>query len=499
MRRPWILCSLCLLLCAIAWAITVPGGAGQASARTSEAAQASVTGSVLLGDTAVEPGLGRNRAGVGEAVPFVALASGTLTSIRIYVGSHNAARVVAAGIYATKHGHPGRRVASGHARPKAGSWIAVKIGATAIISGDTYWLAVLGTGGALSLRDRAKGPCVSDDARQSSLGSLPAAWASGRRSHACPVSVYGTGRLAPSQSPGTPPTTTGATPCALTAAAEACWASHTGVPGYTETQILAGQSPLTHVTGDVTVTTSGAVIADEWIDGCVAVDANNVTIKDSLIHTQDGCSGGDHSTAASALNDGSGSSVTGLVIEDTEVDGMNGVGDAYGVSGDNYVCLRCNVHGFAKNLAAGNAVRIQDSYSHDLTIHDECVHSSPVYADSGTNVTVEHSYLIATGTSSGCVTAAFMNGGSYGPPSTDTIDHSFLDGESGADMLGACGSTDIHVTDNAFSRNNGYGGTDYVHGFNDSDAGNAWSGNYVPELAGEPAPPPTGDPGNGNC
>ncbi len=287
--------------------------------------------------------------------------------------------------------------------------------------------------------------------------------------------------------------------CALTAAAEPCWASHTGVPSYDEAQIVAGRSPLRHVVGHVTITTPGSVIAHEWIDGCIAIDADNVTIKDSLIRSQDTCQGGGHTTASSAINDGSGPSPNGLLIEDTEVDGMQAIGDAYGISGDNYTCLRCNVHGFSKNLAAGTSVLIKDSYSHDLTTRDHCSHASAVYANSATNVRVEHSYLIASGTSDGCITAAFMNGGSYGPPHGDSIEHSYLEGLAGADLQEGCGSTDIQVTDNAFSDNNGYNGTDFVYGFDSRDRGNVWRGNYVPELSRAPAPPPSGDPGTGYC
>jgi hypothetical protein len=288
-------------------------------------------------------------------------------------------------------------------------------------------------------------------------------------------------------------------PCALTTAAVSCWASHTGVPGYTEAQILAGHSPLKHVLGDVTITTNGTVIANEWIDGCVAVDADNVTIEDSLIRTRDTCQGGNHGTASSAVNDGDGDTPTGLVIKDTEVDGMNSIGDAYGISGDNYTCQRCNVHGFSKNVAAGHAVLIEDTYSHDLTIHDECVHSNAVYVNSSTDVTVEHSYLRATGTDDGCVTAAFMNGGSYGPPSNDTIEGSYLAGVAGADMQEGCGSTNIHVTGNAFSDDNGFKGKDFIYGFDIHDAGNVWTGNYVAESPSLPAPPPTGNPGTSGC
>ena len=101
-------------------------------------------------------------------------------------------------------------------------------------------------------------------------------------------------------------------PCALTASASSCWATHTGVlngTGFTEAQILAGQSTLRHVVGDQTITQAGTVISNEWIDGCIAVKANNVTIQNSLIHTQDTCSGGNGQSAGSAINDGGGDGI----------------------------------------------------------------------------------------------------------------------------------------------------------------------------------------------
>ena len=472
---------------------------------------------MLFGDAKVERVARSNRPGMAEAVPFKSGASGKLTAIHVYVGARNAATVLVAGVYVNERGHPGRRIAVGaRSHPKGRRWNVVRVRTAAITSGRTYWLAVLARGGALSLRSRSRGGrCSAMDSRRTELKSLPRAWRSGRHTNRCPLSAYGAG-VRTTKSPTTPGAPGGAPgssgsggapphtgpppgPCALTKAAEPCWASHTGVPGYTEAQILAGQSPLKHVVGDMKVTTAGTVISNEWIDGCVAIDASNVTIKDSLIHTQDWCNGGNGRTAGSAVNDGSGPTVTGLMIQDTEVDGVNSPGDSYGVSGDNYTCLRCNVHGFSKNIAAGNAVLIQDSYSHDLSLNDQCSHSSTVYADSATNVVVEHSFLRASGTSTQCVNSAFMNGGSWNPPSNDTIDNSFLAGVAGADMQEGCGSTNVHVTNNAFSSENGYDGTDYVYGFNPKDAGNTWSGNYVPEMGGKPAPPPNGNLGNGGC
>ncbi len=60
----------------------------------------------------------------------------------------------------------------------------------------------------------------------------------------------------------------------------------------------------------------------------------------------------------------------------------------------------------------------------------------------------------------------------------------------GADMQEGCGSTYITVTNNAFSSDNGYGGNDYIYGYNPSDTAMTWTGNYVAETNGAfPQPP----------
>ncbi len=300
----------------------------------------------------------------------------------------------------------------------------------------------------------------------------------------------------------------GSVPCALTHAAGAagtssCWATHTGVQGatgYSEAQIKAGASGFTHVNSDVTVNTAGTTIDHEWISGCVAVNANNVTISNSLITPPDGdyCSGGGGGSQVSAINDGNhASSPTGLLIEDTTVDGGNSTGDQYGVSIIHGSCIRCNVFGFAKNYWSGTNTAaaptvFQDDYSHDLSIHSytgttpplpTCAHDNGWFIDSANNVTIEHSYSILTGAGY-CVTGAITALADYGLPHDITVDSSYMEGINGADLYTgsphACGTPNIVITNNAFSSDNGFSSTDYVLQW--SPAGNVWSGNTIAET-----------------
>jgi hypothetical protein len=298
----------------------------------------------------------------------------------------------------------------------------------------------------------------------------------------------------------TAPSSSGSVPCALTAAAgdngtTSCWATHTGVEngtGFTEAQILAGQSTLRHVVGDQTITTAGTVISDEWISGCIAIDANNVTIKDTLVYPNgDTCSGGGGGSQPSAINDGQNNPPTGTLIEDTTVDGNNESGDQYGISLVGGVCLRCNAFGFAKEFwadgSAASPTLFQDSYAHDFSSNTGTAHLDSIFLDSSSYVTIEHSYVVADGTNN-YVAGAVVSGSDYGPANHQIVDDSYMEGDSGQDWHGACGAVYMQMTNDAFSSDEKGSGP-----WLSSDAGNTWSGNYV---AGSPSsvytPPPAG-------
>jgi hypothetical protein len=305
--------------------------------------------------------------------------------------------------------------------------------------------------------------------------------------------------------------------CALTHAAGAngtksCWATHTGVEGatgYTEAQIESGTAPgFTHVTGDVTVNTQGATLDHEWISGCIAVNASDVTIKDSLVTPPDGdyCEGGNRGTERSAINDGDGGPPTGLLIEDTTVDGGNSTGNQFGVLINQGSCVRCNVFGFAKNFATGantaaHPAVFQDDYSHDLSANScaghpggcttpasgasaECAHDNGFYMNSSTYVVIVHSYSILTGAGY-CTTGAITNLADYGTPHDMTVANSYMEGMAGADLYTGkgddCGTPDMVIANDAFSADNGYGGRDVVNQWTDS--GNSWHGNYIAETS----------------
>jgi hypothetical protein len=171
--------------------------------------QAVAASTVLLGEDAVEPQSDFLAAGRAEAFSLQAGASGVARTVHIYIDTANAAQTLVVGLYTNVNGHPGVRLRTASVWiAKAGAWATVSIYKLKIVSGATYWLAILGKGGTLRYRDRAHGPCESETSAQSSLRHLPSSWRSGTLYADCPVSAYVTSAPPPPINTG-PPTLVG--------------------------------------------------------------------------------------------------------------------------------------------------------------------------------------------------------------------------------------------------------------------------------------------------
>jgi hypothetical protein len=174
-------------------------------------AAASANNTFLLGTQTVEPWLDENASGQAEAYPSTATTAGTVSSIAVYVDSHNQARTIFAGLYSNNKGDPGALLTSGSlASPQAGGWNTVNVAATAVNSGATYWIAILGRGGTIFFRDAPSTACYSENSSSRRLHALPASWTAGPQSPDCPISAYAMGTPAPTITPpSVPPVNTG--------------------------------------------------------------------------------------------------------------------------------------------------------------------------------------------------------------------------------------------------------------------------------------------------
>jgi hypothetical protein len=271
---------------------TLTAVASDAAGNTTTSAGVGVTvqntaSAALVGDQTIESGADNNVAGVAEAFKATASATGTVTSLSVYVDSGSAATKLTAGLYADSGGHPGSLLAQGTlTAPVAASWNSVPLSASAgVTSGTAYWIALLspsGTG-SLKFRDRccAGTGTATEVSSSSALATLPATWATGSTSKDGPASAYGVGTTtnpALSVTPGAlsfgavqggaaPPaaqlsvTNTGTGSLSFTAASDAAWLSVSPATGTAPQTLQVSASPaglaVGTYTGHVTVTAAG--------------------------------------------------------------------------------------------------------------------------------------------------------------------------------------------------------------------------------------------------
>jgi hypothetical protein len=164
---------------------------------------ATVSAAPLVGNSTVASSVDMNIAGQAEAFRFTGSASGTMTSIMVYVDASSTATTLVAGLYSNVNGHPGTLLVQGSlANPARGNWNSVQVPATSVTAGTTYWIAILGTGGMLAFRDACcPGGTAAENSEQTTLSSLPATWSTGPLWSNGPASVYGDGGAAPPPPP----------------------------------------------------------------------------------------------------------------------------------------------------------------------------------------------------------------------------------------------------------------------------------------------------------
>jgi len=149
----------------------------------------------LVGTQTVGPVTDSNAQGKAEAFRTVAAATGSVTSLSVYVDTGSTATKLIAGLYTDNNGHPGTRVARGTlTSPVAGSWNKVLLPATSVNAGSTYWIAILSPSGVLRFRAAAGSTSQpSETSAQTTLTALPSTWTSGTIYTSGPLSGYGAG------------------------------------------------------------------------------------------------------------------------------------------------------------------------------------------------------------------------------------------------------------------------------------------------------------------
>jgi hypothetical protein len=113
--------------------------------------------------------------------------------------AEGAATGLVAGIYSASGTHPGTLLGQGSlVLPRAGAWNEVTIPGASVVSGSTYWIAILAPSGAgtIRFRDRCCGQAVApaETSSQTTLTTLPQTWTPGQGPwNDAPLAAYGSG------------------------------------------------------------------------------------------------------------------------------------------------------------------------------------------------------------------------------------------------------------------------------------------------------------------
>jgi F5/8 type C domain len=212
----------------------------------------------------------------------------------------------------------------------------------------------------------------------------------------------------------------------------------TGFPNALNTGVPLGTTLEPH-NGNLTVNTPGSVISDRLINGCVTVNAANVTIRRSKVV----CSG------PSAIWSGS----TGLLVEDTEVDCNNAVGRT-AITPQGYTARRVNAHSCENIFWASQNVLIEDSYIHDPIEYDRVrdPHTDSIQMPAGaSNITIDHNTVYG-----GYVNQSNFGNSAIGghrlPMSNITINNNLVAGGGYTVYCPQGAGTNYRFTNNRFSR-----------------------------------------------
>lgn len=214
--------------------------------------------------------------------------------------------------------------------------------------------------------------------------------------------------------------------------------SSCGYPDATNTGVPVGTN-LTVFPGDLDATTPGATYSALDIQGCVDINAANVTIQNSRITC---------ARVSSSVKVFSGN----VTIQDTEIDGDEGAGNCVG--SNDFTLIRVNLHNCLDGVRANGNVIIQDSYIHALH-RVEGGHHDTIQTTQGSNITIEHNTLFPF-YNNDPMNAAYIAGEDQGDISDVLVHNNLLNGGNFTLYI-AVGMVNATYTNNVFGRDHRFG------------------------------------------
>jgi len=244
-------------------------------------------------------------------------------------------------------------------------------------------------------------------------------------------------------------------------------------PGAASTGVPAG----THLESSdgLRITKDNTVIDGLHVQGSITIEADNVTIRNTLIET---------GTSLYPIHVTSGT--TGAVIENVEIDNQGGTGIGMFLQGTTTV-RNADIHSAEDGIRIqADNVLIEDSYIHDLQRYDGGHHDT-IQIRSGDDVTIRGNNLQPYRASTADPMNSALQIGSLSgddPISNLRVIGNLMNGGNFTINGGRSGDTDsAHYADNRF-------GTDYRYGaVSNLQDGSTWTDTNVWHDTGQPAMP----------
>ena len=150
----------------------------------------------VVGDPSVESTMQSYPQGVPLAFNITPQQSKTVTNIQVYLDASSTATGLIAGIYTIDaNGNPAVQWTSGPLTSVTpGVWNSIPVAKLSLNAGQSYWIAILGSGGTVNLRTQpTTGSGLMAVSASSNLTNVPNTWNAGSISTIGSVSVYGAG------------------------------------------------------------------------------------------------------------------------------------------------------------------------------------------------------------------------------------------------------------------------------------------------------------------
>lgn len=197
------------------------------------------------------------------------------------------------------------------------------------------------------------------------------------------------------------------------------------------------------------ITDDRAVIDGLDIDGCVTVLADDVTIRNTRIRCDD---------AKRKLVVKVGGGKTGLVIENSEIDGRGKLN--VGVGWGRYTLRKVEIHDVVDGAQFGDDTTIEQCWIHDMRRIDD-LHPDALQTTSGSRIVIRGNVLDPSrSTGEGYNNAGLMMGSELGDRFVDDvlIEHNRFDGGNySLNIRGDINATDVIIRDNVFGEGSRYG------------------------------------------